>query len=185
MRQGTLGAIIPTRKTSARVGSGRKEKRSMAMEDERGAVGLIMTFPGVTEAQYYAVLEQLDLGGRLPHGGISHAAGPIEGGWRVVDVWESEETFETFFREKLEQAMQNAGVPTPDVETWQVYSTLESASTPAGREEEDRGLLDKAKDGLFGGEEEGPRRREQREEGGIRRREPPRGSREDEPLRGR
>jgi hypothetical protein len=58
------------------VGSGRKEEQSMAMEDERGAVGLIMTFPGVTEEQYYAVLEQLDLGGRMPHGDISHAAAP-------------------------------------------------------------------------------------------------------------
>ena len=158
----------------------------MAMEERpAAAVGLIMTFPGVTEEQYYAVLEQLDLGGRLPHGGISHAAGPIEGGWRVVDVWESEEAFETFFREKLEQAMQTHGVPTPDVETWQVYSTLEPASTPAGREQEDKGLLDRAKDGLLGGEEEEPRRREEREEGSIRRREPPRGPRGDEPLRGR
>src|SRR5215212_1546108 len=155
----------------------------MAMEERPGAVGLIMTFPGVTEEQYYAVLEQLDLGGRMPHGGIFHAAGPIEGGWRVVDVWESEEAFETFFRERLEQAMQNAGMPTPDVEGWQVYSTLETASTPAGREEEDRGLLDRAKDELFGGEEEEPRRREEREEGGTRR-EPPRGPRGDEPLRG-
>ena len=121
----------------------------------------------------------------MPPGGISHAAGPTEEGWRVVDVWESEEAFETFFRERLEQAMQNAGMPTPEVETWQVYSTLEPARTPAGREQEDKGLLDRAKDGLFGGEEEEPRRREEKEEGGTRRREPPRGPRGDEPLRGR
>ena len=100
----------------------------MAMEERpAAAVGLIMTFPGVTEEQYYTVLEQLNLGGRMPHGGIFHAAGPIEGGWRVVDVWESEEAFDTFFRERLEQAMRNAGMPRPEVETWQVNSTLEPA----------------------------------------------------------
>ncbi len=99
----------------------------MAMEERPAAVGLILTFPGVTQEQYYTVLEQLNLGGRMPPGGISHAAGPIEGGWRVVDVWESEEAFETFFRERLEQAMQNAGMPRPEVESWQVYSTLEPA----------------------------------------------------------
>ena|SRR5947209_7765402 len=115
----------------------------------------------------------------MPHGGISHAAGPIEGGWRVIDVWESEEAFESFFRESLEQAMQNVGMPTPEVEGWQVYSTLEPA-----REEEDRGLLDRAKDELLGREDEEPRTREKREEHETRR-EPPRGPRGDEPLRGR
>jgi len=37
------------------------------------------------------------------------------------------EAFDTFFRERLEQAMRNAEMPRPEVETWQVYSTLEPA----------------------------------------------------------
>jgi hypothetical protein len=99
----------------------------MSMEERINPVGMIMTFPGVTQEQYEAVLQQLNLGGRMPPGGIFHAAGPIEGGWRVVDVWETQEAFDIFLREKLEQAMQNAGMAPPEVEVWPVYSTLEAA----------------------------------------------------------
>ena len=88
------------------------------------AVGLMMEFTGVTQEQYDAVMEELDLGGTMPPGGISHAAGPMDGGWRVVDVWESQEDFDAFFRDKLERALQNAGVPPPQLQTWAVYNTL-------------------------------------------------------------
>ena len=30
----------------------------------------------------------------------------MEGGWRVVDVWESQQAFETFFNSKLKKALQ-------------------------------------------------------------------------------
>jgi hypothetical protein len=33
------------------------------------AVGMIMNFPGVTQEQYDTVMEQLNLGGRMPPGG--------------------------------------------------------------------------------------------------------------------
>jgi quinol monooxygenase YgiN len=105
----------------------REEEVSMAMEEIPMAVGLIMNFPGGTQEQYEAVLEQLNLRGRMPPGGISHAAGPIDGGWRVVDVWESQEAFDAFLHEKLYQAMQSAGMPRPEVESWPVYATLEPA----------------------------------------------------------
>src|SRR5215204_5495955 len=101
----------------------------MAMEDRGQPIGMIMimTFPGGTQEQYEAVLQQLNLGGRMPPGGIFHAAGPIEGGWRVVDVWETYHAFYIFSRQKLEPAMQNAGVAYPEVEDWPLYSTLEPA----------------------------------------------------------
>ena len=56
----------------------------------------------------------------------------------------------------------------------------ERARQPEREREEDKGLLDRARDELFGREEEEPRREEP---GG--RREAPRGPRGDEPLRGR
>ena len=61
----------------------------------------------------------------------------------------------------------------------------EPAGAPSRTEEDDRGLLDRARDELFGRGEEEPRRREEpgmgREE--PHRREPSRGSRGDGPLR--
>ena len=90
-------------------------------------IGLLMEFPGVGQEQYDAVMEELNLGRRMPTGGMFHAAGPTEVGWRVVDVWESQEAFDAFFHEKLGQALQNAGLEPPQVQTWTVYNTLEPA----------------------------------------------------------
>ena len=91
------------------------------------AVGFIINFPGGTQEQYDAIQEQMNLGGRMAPGGISHAAGPTDEGWRVVDVWESQEAFDTFLHEKLYQAMQNVGMSRPQVESWPVYGVLEPA----------------------------------------------------------
>jgi hypothetical protein len=44
------------------------------------AIGLLMEFLGMGQEQYDAVMEELNLGGRMPSGSISHAAGPTEGG---------------------------------------------------------------------------------------------------------
>src|SRR4051794_18662838 len=107
--------------------TGRKEKGHMAMEERPMALGLLMNFPGATQEQYDAAMAQLNLSGRMPPGGISHAAGPTDEGWRVVDVWESQEAFDTFLHERLYPAMQNAGLPRPQVDTWPVYSILEPA----------------------------------------------------------
>jgi hypothetical protein len=106
---------------------GTKEEVSMAMEETPVAIGMIIDFPGGTQEQYEAVLEQLNLGGRMAPGGIFHAAGPIDGGWRVVDVWESQQAFDILLGERLEQALRNAGMPSPEVATWPVYATLEPA----------------------------------------------------------
>jgi len=66
----------------------------------------------------------------------------------------------------------------------EVPPRTEPAGAPSRREEDDRGLLDRARDELFGRGEEEPRRESpgtRREE--PHRREPPRGARGDEPLR--
>ena len=61
------------------------------------AIGVLFEFPGVTQAQYDAVLKKLTNGRTLkalsdwPAAGVlAHVAGPTPNGWRVVDVWESE-----------------------------------------------------------------------------------------------
>ncbi len=73
----------------------------------------------------------------------------------------------------------------PPTRAGEVPPRTEPAGAPSRREEDDRGLLDRARDELFGRGEEEPRRREEpgmgREE--PHRREPPRGARGDEPLR--
>jgi hypothetical protein len=49
-----------------------------------------------------------------PEGLILHAAGPLpEGGWRVFDVWESEEAFWRFFDERMLPAARELGQDAP------------------------------------------------------------------------
>jgi hypothetical protein len=47
--------------------------------------------------------------GQMPEGGRVHIAGPTEGGWRVITVWDSEEQFEQFRNERLIPALREAG----------------------------------------------------------------------------
>ena len=66
------------------------------------------------------------LGSRKPAGGIFHIAGPgPNGGWRVIEVWESEEDAERFFRERYVPALREAGVRRlPRRELWNVHTAM-------------------------------------------------------------
>ncbi len=73
--------------------------------------------PGGTQEQYEQVVASLTDGRGLnslsdwPVTGIlSHAAAPSEKGWRVVDVWESEEAFQRF-GEVISPVLQEVGFP--------------------------------------------------------------------------
>ena len=49
------------------------------------------------------------LGVEQPAGGICHLAGPgPDGGWRVIEVWESEEDAQRFARDRLAPAAEAA-----------------------------------------------------------------------------
>ena len=73
------------------------------------AVGAI--FEGdFSQAQYEQVRDQVFQGGQLPPGLLHHAAGPSEGGFCVVEIWESQEALQRFFDERLRQATQQAGI---------------------------------------------------------------------------
>ncbi len=75
------------------------------------AVCLIFEGPGITEAQYDRVRNEVAPGDQPPAGAVYHVAGPTETGWCVVEVWESQEAAERFFRETLQPLFQAHGVP--------------------------------------------------------------------------
>ena len=88
------------------------------------AIGFIFNNPGQTQEQYDAAVEQLNLAESLPEGWIFHAAGPIEGGWRVVEVWESQEAADAYFQERLGQVLQNVGVSLDQPDSFRVYNVI-------------------------------------------------------------
>ena len=77
------------------------------------AVGVFMEFPGVTREQYEQLEQGLGLSGP-PEGELIHVCGPTsDGGWRMVDVWESQEAFERFANDLLIPQAQALGFPQP------------------------------------------------------------------------
>jgi len=64
--------------------------------------GVVQDMPGVSEEEYRLVEKRL--GPDRPPGLLAHVAGPTEEGWRIVNVWQSEESFRRFQSERLVRA---------------------------------------------------------------------------------
>jgi hypothetical protein len=62
--------------------------------------------------------------GKLPDGWQLDLAGPIENGWRVVNVVPSQDEFEEFAREQLISATQQVRDPPPEVTFFPVYRLI-------------------------------------------------------------
>lgn len=73
------------------------------------AIGLRMKMDGGTQAMYDAVDAVLDVDGNPPEGLIFHSAGPIEGGWGIIDFWESRAHFDRFSESRLGPAIASIG----------------------------------------------------------------------------
>ncbi|MGH2371818.1 MAG: hypothetical protein ACRDI2_26905 [Chloroflexota bacterium] len=70
-------------------------------------VAVLVDNPEGSQEIYEKVRAQLGL--EAPAGGIFHAAGPSpNGGWRVLEVWESEEDARRFAQERLMPAFDAA-----------------------------------------------------------------------------
>jgi hypothetical protein len=61
------------------------------------AYGIVHHFPGGTEEQYRASIAAVHPGpDQLPDGQVFHAAGASPGGWTIMAVHESQESWERF-----------------------------------------------------------------------------------------
>ena len=64
--------------------------------------GVMQDMPGVSESEYRLV--EKHLGPDRPAGLIAHVSGPTNDGWRVINVWSSEDDFRRFQSERLMRA---------------------------------------------------------------------------------
>src|SRR4051794_3326947 len=79
-------------------------------------LGVVHHFPGGTKQNYDASIAAVHRAGGLPEGQIFHAAGPSAGGWTIMAVHESRESWESFRDDILMPRMQagiEGGFPTP------------------------------------------------------------------------
>jgi len=74
-------------------------------------VTILLEFPGVTQELYETVGESLKPG--PPPGLLYHTCGAVPGGWRIVDVWDSQEGFDRFLEDTYLPAMSALGGPAP------------------------------------------------------------------------
>jgi hypothetical protein len=117
------------------------------------AVAFILDFPGGTLDQYDAVLEKMQLDGRLPAGALFHAAGVNDDGLRVCDVWESEEVFRAFAEGTIIPTATEVGLPMPTTRSFEAQQVrglatgpvefVQIVSVPGGDAEMFRALDDK------------------------------------------
>lgn len=90
------------------------------------AVAMMVDNPEGSQEVYDKIRAQLGL--EKPAGGIFHVAGPSpNGGWRVIEVWESEEEANRFFQERLVPALEALGLsgPPPQRELWPVHNAMQ------------------------------------------------------------
>jgi len=93
-------------------------------------VAFIMDFPGGTLDQYDAVLEKMQLGGRLPEGALFHAAGVDDNGLRVCDVWESEAIFRRFAEGTIIPTVAQVGLPMPETRSFEANQVRGAGTGP-------------------------------------------------------
>ena len=86
-------------------------------------------FAGATQQQYEASIAAVHPGpDKLPDGQIFHAAGPSDGGWTIMAVHDSKESWERFRDQTLIPAMQ-AGIPggfeaPPEEKAFEVHTQM-------------------------------------------------------------
>jgi len=88
------------------------------------AVLMIAEVPNLTEEIYGGMVGQMMPLMRAAKGFISHAGGPDPtGGWRVVEIWESEDDGQSWFDENVKPNLPEDIVPN------RTYHTLHTAFT--------------------------------------------------------
>ncbi|HMD57309.1 MAG TPA: hypothetical protein VKG82_07550 [Solirubrobacteraceae bacterium] len=91
-------------------------------------VGIRLKFDGGTQAQYDAAHSVMNIENDPPAGLLVHSAGPIDGGWGVIDFWESRDAFDRFTQARLMPQLHglgDRGFPNPpDVKDFPVANLL-------------------------------------------------------------
>ena len=91
------------------------------------AYGIVHHFPGGTKEQYDASIAAVHPSdGSLPPGQIFHAAGPSTGGWTILAVHDSQESWESFrdgvLIPQMQQGIDGGFTPPPEETTVDLYT---------------------------------------------------------------
>jgi hypothetical protein len=93
------------------------------------AYGVVHQFAGGTKEQYDASIAAVHPGGGgLPEGQVFHAAGPSEGGWTIVAIHDSKESWERFrddvLMPRMAQGIDGGFTAPPQEVAFEVYNQV-------------------------------------------------------------
>ena len=81
---------------------------------------VVIEVPGGSSDLDDALTEAWGIASSPPEGNVLRMAGPMDGGWRVVSLWDSRQQFETFLEERLHLSLQDTGGDQPVVTFWEI-----------------------------------------------------------------
>lgn len=90
-------------------------------------VGIRIKFAGISQEQFDEVNKHVDPKSDPPNGLVFHASGPIDGGWGVIDFWDSRADFDAF-QDRIQKSVKAAAVEMqgpPDIKEFPVHETFQ------------------------------------------------------------
>lgn len=90
------------------------------------SIGVIFRGETMTEEQYDQIRQQVMPDNQPVSGLLFHAGGPSENGWRVIEVWQSQEVAEAFFSGTLAEAFQKANVAAEETQFFEVHNLIQA-----------------------------------------------------------
>lgn len=119
---GPLTAAVGLAPPQVRVVEGRQVLRGKPGEVEFMQV---VTIPGISDDDFRKLDELIRPGGEVPDALMFHVAGPVEGGWCVVDYWTSKAARDAFLQDNIRPSVEAAGIDAiPTFEEIDVYASL-------------------------------------------------------------
>lgn len=91
------------------------------------AIGIRIKLPGVTQEQFDVAHDHINRDRISPPGMLFHASGPIDGGWGVIDFWESRADFDAFLEDRVQPGIAASGVQMegpPDIKEFPVHEVI-------------------------------------------------------------
>ena len=81
---------------------------------------VVIEIPGGSAALDEALREAWHTTSNPPPGNRIRMAGPMEGGWRVVSLWDSREQFQEFLRQRLRLSLDDVEADQPKITFWEI-----------------------------------------------------------------
>jgi hypothetical protein len=91
------------------------------------AIGVRIKLLGITQEQFDLAHDHINPTRIAPKGLLFHASGPVDGGWGIIDFWESRDDFDAFSA-RIPEGMAAAGVVPqgpPDIKEFSVHETVQ------------------------------------------------------------